>query len=111
MRKVLTITFCAVVVLALSAVTVGAGDGKTLFMDNKCNTCHSVSKAGIEAKVKSGAMAGGDLSANAAELDAEWAVKFLKKEAQKEGADHKKPFKGSDEDLKAIVAWLKEQQS
>ncbi len=83
-------------------------DGKAIFLANKCNMCHSVPSVGIEAKVKSEKMKGPDLSDAAARFEADDLGKYIRKQAQLEGKDHKKEFKGSDEELAAIVAWLRQ---
>jgi mono/diheme cytochrome c family protein len=85
----------------------GCGKGKELFEANKCNMCHAVKAAGIEAKVKSEKMQGPDLSGASYEED--WLIKYVKKEVQLNDKDHKGTFKGSDDDLKAILAWLGKQ--
>jgi cytochrome c2 len=84
----------------------GCADGKALFEASKCNMCHAVKAAGIEAKVKSEKMQGPDLGGVGSRHEAEWIVKYVKKEVQLEEKDHKGTFKGSDEDMKAILAWL-----
>jgi cytochrome c5 len=84
-------------------------DGKTVFMEKKCNMCHAVPSQGIEAKIKSEAMKGPDV-ANL-EADPDWIAKYLRQEEQKDGKDHKKGFEGTDEELKALVAWLLEQKA
>jgi len=83
-----------------------SSDGASMFVSQKCQTCHSVSTAGIEAKVKKGPMAGPDLAVAAKRHDAEWIQAFVKGKEQLDGKKHKKPFKGSDDDLKTVVDWL-----
>lgn len=97
--------------LAVPATLVAqpALDGKAVFAAQKCETCHAVSKAGIESKTKSGKMFGGDLSAVAGKLDAAWATKFLKGEEKKNGEAHKKKVTATDAELAALLAWLKTQ--
>jgi hypothetical protein len=108
---------CAAAVLILvlgNAGMISAGeekscaDGQEKFMAAKCNMCHAVEAAGIEAKVKSEKMAGPDLTGFASRQEEDWFVQYVKKEVQLEGKDHKGTFKGSDEDLKAMYAWLGE---
>jgi cytochrome c2 len=85
--------------------------GQKLFVDQyKCNMCHSVSSAGIEAKAKSEKMRGPDLTGVVAEKGAEWATKFIKREVKLDDNEHKKQWKGSDDDLKTIVDWLATQE-
>lgn len=95
----------AIVALYGFAFTLSTNDdpaGKKLFVDNKCNMCHTVKSAAIESK-KSDAT---DLSNVGAEMKSEDIVKYLKKEMKLNGKDHKTAFKGSDEDLKKLVEWL-----
>ena len=101
----------AIVSFAVSAGSVtlaGAAtpDGKQIFLDQKCNMCHTVSSAGITPTSKIKAP---DLAGLASKEDAAWLTKFLKKEADKKGKKHIKPFTGSDEELGALVAWLQKQ--
>ena len=79
-------------------------DGRALFTGQKCNMCHSVPEADLIAMVKSKKLKGPDLPAESREPD--WIVRFLKREVQLDGKDHKQEFKGTDEELRAITAWL-----
>ena len=79
--------------------------GHKVFMDQKCNTCHGVEAAGIEAKMK-GKMAGPDLTKVAQDRDADWITAYLKKEADIDGKKHAKAFTGSDEELQALIDWF-----
>lgn len=83
-------------------------DGKAIFTAAKCNMCHGVPPAGIEAKM-SGKMAGPDL----VDLDRDAALltDYLRGDAEIDGKTHKKKFTGSDEELGALTAWLLDQQS
>jgi mono/diheme cytochrome c family protein len=93
------------------AASAGTGpDGKAVFLAQKCNLCHAVGAAGIEATTKSEKMKGPDLTGAVAERGAEWTAKFLKKEVDRDGKKHGKAFTGSDEELAALVAWLAEQK-
>ena len=86
----------------LGIASVAHADGKALFLEAKCNKCHSVDSQGIEQTKKK--QKGGDLSKVGNERDADWMTKFIKKEIKNEDdKKHKGKFKGSDEDLKAIV--------
>lgn len=80
--------------------------GQATFIAQKCNTCHAVEAVGIEAKVKSEKMKGPDLSKAAERHDVEWLAKFIKKEVDLDDKLHSTEFKGTDEELKAIVEWL-----
>lgn len=78
-----------------------------LFVEtHKCNMCHSVAAAGIEAKTSSEKMKGPDLSGFETKKSFAELASFIKKNSQLDGKDHKKSFKGSDEELRAIVDWL-----
>lgn len=92
--------------LAAGAGTPAAAqEGEALFRD-QCATCHAVPPAGIEAKVTSGRMAGPDLPEAITGREEAWIRDFLHKEAELEGSKHPKAFKGSDEELSALIAWL-----
>ena len=77
-------------------------DGKKIFVDSKCNMCHTVTSAGIESK-KSDAT---DLSTVGKDQTVEFLTKYLKKETKLNDKDHKSSFKGSDEELAKLVEWL-----
>lgn len=104
----LLILIAAVTVLALPATFAAEGaDAKALFVDtHKCNMCHGVAAADIEAKTKSEKMMGPDLSGFKTDKDMAEIAAFIRKEADLDGESHKKEFKGTDEELKAIVDWL-----
>ncbi len=81
-------------------------DGKKIFLDQKCNLCHAVSSADIS---PTGKIKAPDLAGLASKEHAAWLGKFLRKEADKNGKKHVKPFAGSDEELGALIAWLQTQ--
>ncbi len=85
-------------------------DGKEIFLKQKCDLCHTVSTAGIEAKVKSEAMKGPDLANVGDRHDAEWIENWLRKKVEMNGKKHPKAFTGSDEELGALIAWLQNQK-
>ncbi len=97
---------------------------KEIFVDSKCTKCHSITAAGIEKK-KGGSedededaddgekTEPPDLSHVGKDHDAAFIEAFLKKKANhvphgdaKSTAKHKVKFKGSDEDLVKLSAWL-----
>ena len=102
-----------IVLAALLILAAGSGaraeealDGKTLFTEtHKCNMCHAVPAAGIEAKTKSDKMKGPDLGGKM-EADFEQLAAYVRKAGELEGKSHKKEFKGTDEELQAIIDWL-----
>jgi len=102
MYLALVITIVALYGFAFTISNNPEGDGKKIFMDNKCNMCHTVTSQGIESK-KSDAK---DLSTVGQDKATEILIKYLKKEAKLNDKDHKSSFKGSDEDLKILVDWL-----
>lgn len=117
MRKLYVIAGLAV--LGMVAMTAAAGaeempTGHTVYLEMKCNMCHAVSSAGIEAKTKSEKMKGPDLvnlAGHESLADAGALAKYIKQETELNGAEHKKGFKGTDEELQALVDWLLEQKA
>ena len=127
MKRIMVATLAAIVALAFAA-TAGAQeakpDGKALFLDKKCNSCHTIKALGIQKRTAAAAgekkEAEGatvtktkthDLSSVGVDLKADWMTKFLKRlEATKGGKKHML-FKGTDEELAAIAAWLEEQKA
>jgi mono/diheme cytochrome c family protein len=83
-----------------------ATEGKQIFLDQKCNMCHTVSSASITATSKIKAP---DLTGLASKDDAAFLKKYLKKEAAKNGKKHIKPFGGTDAQLDALISWLQKQ--
>jgi cytochrome c5 len=82
-------------------------DGKELFLNvGKCNMCHGVPAAGIEAKTKSEKMKGPDIEGLPKDVDVAALMKYLRKEAPLGESEHTKGFKGTDEELQAIIDWL-----
>lgn len=104
-NKVLVSAAVAAMFVLIGA-PVAAGDGQAAFTAQKCNMCHSVPQAEIVAKVKSETMKGPDLPNP--DRDAAWIQDFLNRKVQIDGKDHKKEYKGTEEDLAAIAAWLVE---
>jgi cytochrome c5 len=117
MRKSVGVAlFCFGSLLAISATAAAASaasapaapDGKTIFLAQKCNLCHSVSAAGIERLTKSEKVAGPDLTTATAQHDKAFLTRFLKKEEMVDGKKHGKEWKGTDAELGAVIDWLKE---
>ncbi len=78
-------------------------DGKQVFTDKKCMSCHSVESLEITATKKSGVV---DLSAVGDELTGDFLLKYLMKEEKLHDKSHPTKFNGTDEELKALVDWL-----
>lgn len=83
---------------------------KTIFVNQKCNLCHSLSTQGIEAKTMSERLKGPDLVNLASKHKSKWISRYLKKKVKMNGKLHKTSFKGTDEELQALVDWLLEQK-
>lgn len=98
----LIVTIVALYGFAFTIANQPSDDGKKIFVDNKCNMCHTVTAAGIESK-KSDAV---DLSTVGKDKTVEFLSKYLKKEAKLNDKDHKSSFKGTDEELTKLVDWL-----
>lgn len=103
----------ALAVPPLPAEQKGGGelDGKQIFEASRCGTCHSVPTAEIEATTKSEKMKGPDLVDLAEEHEAGTIVDYLRKDATIDDEEHRIAFKGSDEELGALVSWLMEQKT
>lgn len=82
----------------------GAKDGKQIFLDQKCNMCHSVSTAGIEATTKSEKMKGPDLVN--IKQDAKTLTAFLKKTGDIGGKKHPKGVTLADPELNTLIGWI-----
>ena len=78
--------------------------GQNLFLDKKCNTCHSVDSVKITKKLASSKAP--DLSNVGSERDAEWITKWLNKEVELNGKKHMPTWSGTPEDQKTLVEWV-----
>ena len=85
----------------------GEPAGQTLFLEYKCNMCHSVPAAGIEAKTKSEKMRGADLG-GPMEAGAEAVAAYLRKEGELDGSTHKKEVDISTDEVQTLLDWLAE---
>lgn len=77
-------------------------EGKQVFIDNKCTMCHSVTSMEITSKKENAV----DLSNVGSNVKSELLKSYLLKEAKINEKDHKIKFKGTDEELNALVNWL-----
>jgi cytochrome c2 len=75
-----------------------------LFVDKKCNTCHSVESAKIDKKMASSKAP--DLSDVGTKQNAEWLTKWLNKEVDLDGKKHPASWSGTPDDQKTLVTWL-----
>ncbi|MFY9820123.1 MAG: cytochrome c [Thermoanaerobaculia bacterium] len=114
MKRTIGFTLSVLVTVLLLAILYSgpasgaAPDGKALFLAQKCNLCHNVPAAGIERTVKSDKTAGPDLVN--LKVDAATLAKVLRRQAEVDGKKHPKEFKGSDEELNAVIGWILSQK-
>ena len=97
--------------------------GQKLFLDNGCNSCHSMKGQGIEKKKSATATEATastpaaspkkvpDLSAVGLEHDQAWMTKFLLKTETLHDKKHMKTWKGTEAELATLTAWLAEQKN
>jgi cytochrome c2 len=76
--------------------------GQKVFVDSKCQMCHSVESAGLASKNKKAV----DLSNVGSTYKADFLNKWLTKNAKIKDNLHKVAFKGDDKDLNALSSWL-----
>jgi mono/diheme cytochrome c family protein len=81
-------------------------NGRAVFNESKCVMCHGVVAEDLKAMAKSEKMLGPDLSGFKSDMEFAKVAAFMRGEIALEGAKHKKPFKGTDEELQAILDWL-----
>jgi mono/diheme cytochrome c family protein len=90
--------------ISIAADTAAPAAGQKLFMDKKCNTCHSIDSLKITKKLASSKAP--DLSKVGAEQNAEWIQKWLKKEVELHGKKHTPAWAGTPEEAKTLSEWL-----
>lgn len=78
--------------------------GKTIFLDSKCNMCHSIESASISRKLATSKAP--DLSNIGSQKDADWIAKWITRQVELDGKKHQMEFKGKPEDLKTLTEWL-----
>jgi cytochrome c553 len=78
-------------------------DGKTVFTEQKCITCHAIAAEKIETTSKK---KNPDLSGIGATYNAEFLKKYLNKEEKINDKAHPMKFKGEAADLDLLAAWL-----
>jgi cytochrome c2 len=76
--------------------------GQKIFVDNKCQMCHSVESAGLTSKNKKAV----DLSNVGSTYKADFLNKWLTKDAKIKDNLHKVSFKGDTKSLNDLTAWL-----
>ncbi len=79
-------------------------DGKQIFLDAKCQTCHTVESVDVISDKK---LRGGDLSKVGDEFKADWLKQYLMKEVDLNEKKHpSKALKADDEGFAELVEWL-----
>jgi mono/diheme cytochrome c family protein len=81
-------------------------DGKKVFTDNKCAACHNIESEGIIKKTSSAKTTPPDLSKIGTKLNQTNIVNYLKKKELINDKKHPAVFKGTDDELNAMVKWL-----
>jgi len=105
--------------LVSAASTSHAADGKQLFIDQKCNKCHSIKSKGVEKLPSTGEAAPEDADAAASikppdlsdvKLDVATLKPFLKKETEitfeGKSVKHKKKVELSEDDLVKVINYV-----
>lgn len=77
--------------------------GQKVFVDQNCISCHSVEAVGLISKSKK---VNPDLSKHEGELDKDFWISYMKKEAKINDKNHPPTFKGTDEELNDFVDWF-----
>jgi mono/diheme cytochrome c family protein len=98
---VLIIFFSAILFFGFSNST-AEPEGKTVFVNSKCGSCHSVEAAGLTSKSKKST----DLSEAGKKHDEEVIAKYVTKKEKLNDKLHPAQFKGTDEELKQLTEWL-----
>jgi hypothetical protein len=102
MSTLLAVLFLSIFLNNSDAVENSAG--KDIFVNAKCNICHSVTSHGIDAKKKSNTTP--DLSNVGASFKTAGLKTYLKKESELNGKKHPRTFDGNEADFETLVTWL-----
>lgn len=95
--------------LGASPATASDADGKAIFLQNKCNTCHTVESqaiAQLAADEEDDAEKPKDLSNVGATRKADWIKDWLTKKVEVDGKTHRKRFGGPPAELDVLATWL-----
>lgn len=94
--------------MTLVSPAFAADDGKKLFLDYKCDSCHTIKSLGIKlgAKPDEKSKDAPDLSKAGAERDKKWIAGYLLKKNDIKGEKHEKRFSGTKDELKVLATWL-----
>jgi hypothetical protein len=102
MSILLVVLFISIMVIAGNAD--GNSTGKDVFLNAKCNMCHSITSQSIEAKKKSDNTP--DLSNIGSKAKANDLKTYLKKESELNEKKHPVAFRGEEGDFDVLVTWL-----
>ncbi|MCC6621906.1 MAG: c-type cytochrome [Deltaproteobacteria bacterium] len=105
MNKLIRNALVSFSAMALLAPAASAG-GPEIFKAQKCDSCHSVSVAGISRAAVPDDDKAPDLSKVGGTLDKKAIASYLLKKSELNGAKHKKAFQGTTDELKEIATWL-----
>lgn len=89
-----------------------APDGKPVFEQYKCGSCHSIEKQGIKkaeaapAEAGAGKVKAPDLSGVGLVRTTDWMKAFMLKTEKLDGKLHIKKFRGTEEELAVLTGWL-----
>jgi hypothetical protein len=116
MKRMITYMAVAGALTLGSASAAGAADGKAVFTQLKCNSCHAIASQGIkvveeEAEAEpeeegEDVQKPSDLSDVGSKRTAAWIKDWLTKKVDLEGKKHRKKFDGKPAELEALATWL-----
>lgn len=105
MKYVLIAAF-ALVFLSPSPPQAETPAGKKIFLDKKCNVCHTVISEGIRLQASDSNVPVLDLSKTGDTYDRMWLAKYLVHQEQKDGRPHPTKFAGERQQLAKVAEWL-----
>lgn len=108
-QKIFAVLICSVFVASFilnAQESTKDKDGKTVFLEAKCNTCHSISSFEIEAKNKSANNKAPDLSKIEIKYEKDFLKKYLHKEESINDKKHPVVFKGTDDELGILLDFI-----
>lgn len=108
MKTISTLTLILISILILTGFTKqylqDEPAGKILFMEAKCNNCHSMQAFGLIPKTPKKNIP--DLSTVGDSLTADFIKLYITKQEKQHDANHPIAYKGSDEELIILGDWL-----
>jgi cytochrome c551/c552 len=94
----------ATAAIALTTAAIVADDGEMVFKLKSCDTCHGVPAEKITAKIPS--LGGPDLVDLDKKFDHATLSDYIQQKAEVNGSQHPRQFKGHEDELRVLVAWL-----